>query len=67
MKILLDIGHGTLTAEFDVFYDHCDTCATCASKVGPHRSFPGLCAKGAQLIEHAIAVASQDVPKTVRS
>lgn len=51
-----DIGHGAMTAEFDVFYDHCDGCTKCASKAT-------LCADGVKLLEHAVKVASQDVPK----
>lgn len=52
-----DIGHGTMTAEFDVFYDHCDGCAKCGSK-------SVLCVEGEQLLEHAVAVAAQDVPRS---
>lgn len=51
-----DIGHGAMTAEFDVFYDHCDGCTKCASK-------ESLCADGVRLLAHAVEVASQDVPK----
>ena len=44
---------GTLSAEYDVFYDHCDGCARCAGKVG-------LCAEGTKLLEHAVSVARRD-------
>ena len=44
---------GTLSAEYDAFYDHCDGCARCAGKVA-------LCAAGVQLLEHAVSVARRD-------
>lgn len=49
----MTISFGTLSAEYDVFYDHCDGCAQCASK----RNF---CAEGMKLLDYASAVANHD-------
>lgn len=47
------ISFGTMSAEYDVFYDHCDGCTRCASK-------QVLCAEGSKLLEHAVTVAQRD-------
>ena len=44
---------GTLSAEYDLFYDHCDGCVQCARK-------ERLCAEGAKLLDHAVTVAGRD-------
>lgn len=58
MKTMKAIGEstssfGTLSAEYDLFYDHCDGCVKCARK-------EQLCTQGAKLLEHAVAVARRD-------
>ena len=54
MKEAEDVSSfGTLSAEYDLFHDHCDGCVQCARK-------EQLCAEGAKLLEHAVSVASQD-------
>ena len=50
---------GTLSAEYDLFYDHCDGCAQCARK-------NQLCTEGAKLLDHAAKVAGYDAPECGR-
>ena len=50
---------GTLSAEYDLFYDHCDGCMQCTRK-------EQFCAEGAKLLEHAVAVAGRDAPEQGR-
>ena len=44
---------GSLSAEYDLFYDHCDGCMQCARK-------EKLCTEGTRLLEHAVAVSRRD-------
>ena len=55
MKTITKYGSsfGTLSAEYDLFYDHCDGCTRCARK-------DPLCAEGMKLLEHAVLVARRD-------